>query len=119
MNEMRIYIAGPYQARDCTMHGAPLMTQRNVDRAIRAFHRLKREGHEPFVPHLSHYIHIHASCPEDYGEWWYGYDLTFLDHWAEAIYMLNGFSDSKGARLELKRAMENGLEIMFEGGRDD
>jgi len=116
---MRIYISGPYHARDCTEPEVPLMVQRNVAKAIRAFHRLKEEGHEPFVPHLSHYIRAHPSCPEEYGEWWYEYNLSFLDHWAEAIYMLNGFSDSKGARLELKRALDNGLAIFFDDGRGD
>jgi hypothetical protein len=111
---MRIYIAGPYCAKDCSLHGAVRITQMNVDHAISAFHKLKALGHTPFVPHLSHYLHIHPSCPEDYAEWWYEYDYSFLDNWAEAIFMLKGWENSKGSCMELKRARGLGLTVFFE-----
>ncbi len=111
---MRVYIAGPYMPKDCTLHDAARQAQINVDRAIAAFHKLKAEGHEPFVPHLSHYVHL--AGPEDYLEWWYRYDLTFLDHWAEAVYMLDGWEKSKGSCLELERAKRNGLKVIYQSG---
>jgi len=86
------------------------MAQRNVDRAIEIFHQLKARGHYPFVPHLSHYLHIHPSCPDDYGVWWYEFDLTFLDDWADALFFI---SPSHGATMELERAKKNELKIFY------
>lgn len=76
------------------------------------FHHLKALGHEPFVPHLSHYLHING--PVDYGDFWLEYDLTFLDRWAEAIYMLEGWENSKGSVKEHERALLMGLPIYYE-----
>jgi len=109
---MRIYIAGPYCPVDCDLHDAARIADRNVKKAISKFHELRALGHEPFVPHLSHYIHIQA--PEDYGYWWVEYDMTFLEHWAEAIYMLKGWDDSKGSCQELNRAIELKLKVIYE-----
>ena len=111
---MKVYIAGPYSPRDTTLHGASQVAQRNVDRAIEAFHRLKKLGHIPFVPHLTHYIHIHPSSKEDYYTWWYKYDFSFLTDWADAIYLLDGWEDSEGSKMEWKLAGELGLTIMFQ-----
>ncbi len=114
---MRVYIAGPYAPKDCSLHDAARIAQMNVNMAINAFHYLKAQGHEPFVPHLSHYIHLRGNT--DYAGWWYGYDLTFLEHWAEAIYMLKGWEKSQGAVLELKRAGQLGLIVMYQEGAWD
>jgi hypothetical protein len=110
----RIYIAGPYQPKGCTLHDAARQAQRNVDLAIAAANQLIREGHFVFVPHLSHFIHCHASCQNDYCDWWYKEDNTFLDYWATAIYMLKDWEKSDGAKKELNRAKNLGLKIMFE-----
>jgi hypothetical protein len=113
----RIYIAGKYVPKDCTIHDASRLAQQNVDKAIKAFHQLKAQGYEPFVPHLSHYLHIQGDS--DYGDWWYSYDRTFLDHWAEAIYMLDGWEESKGSVMELERAKELGLTIVYQIKEND
>lgn len=110
---MRLYIAGPYKAQSTNQHTIPQETQRNVDRAIYAFHLLKDLGHTPFVPHLSHYVHIHPTCTEDYGAYWYDYDLTFLDCWAEGICMLPGWEQSKGSCAELQRARQLNLKLFY------
>lgn len=111
----RIYIAGPYLPKDCTLHDASRIAQHNTDKAIEVANKLIEQGHFIFVPHLSHYIHTHYSCKKDYNGWWYTEDLTFLEHWATAIYMLKGWESSYGSTLELKRANELGLKIMYEG----
>jgi hypothetical protein len=108
----RIYIAGAYLPKDCSLHDAARQAQKNVNNAIAAFHELKAKGYEPFVPHLSHYLHLQG--PEDYGEWWYEYDFTFIDHWAEGIYMLRGWERSKGAKMELERAKALGLVVLYQ-----
>ena len=108
----RIYIAGPYCPRDVSLHDASRVANANVRRAIEKFHELKARGFEPFVPHLSHFLHLEG--PADYGNWWVEYDFSFLEHWAEAIYMLSGWETSPGSNRELSRARELGLEIIFE-----
>lgn len=113
MEKLRIYIAGPYCPTNCTMHQAAQQAQRNVDKAIEIGNRLIEKGHYVFVPHLSHYIHIHPSCIKDYGEWWYEEDNTFLKHWATALYYI---SSSKGADVELVLAKKLGLKIFYNLG---
>lgn len=108
----RIYIAGPYCPRNVPFHDAARIANQNVRRAIEKFHELKSKGHEPFVPHLSHFIHIEGDY--DYGDWWTDYDMTFLEHWAEAIYMLKGWKQSPGANREYERAIHLGLKIIME-----
>jgi len=107
---MKIYIAGPYCPKNTSLHNAARLAQRNVDKAIEVFHQLKALGHYPFVPHLSHYLHIHPSCPEDYGNWWYEFDLTFLDDWAEGFFFI---APSYGASMELDRAKRLRLKIFY------
>ena len=105
---MRIYIAGPYAPTDTTLHNASRKAQQNVDKAIEVANALIEKGHYVFVPHLSHYIHIHYSCKRDYHEWWYKEDNTFLEHWAEALFFIG---ESKGANQELELARKKGLVI--------
>jgi len=106
----RIYIAGPYCPRGCSTHDAARLAQRNVDKAIEVANALIEKGHYVFVPHLSHYIHIHYSCREDYGEWWYKEDNTFLTNWANAFFYIGS---SKGADSELELAKNLGLKIFY------
>ena len=112
----RIYIAGPYLPKNCTLHDASRIAQHNTNRAITTANMLIEKGHFVFVPHLSHYIHTHYSCNRDYNGWWYEEDMTFLNYWATAIYMINGWEDSYGAKKEYQRAKELGLKILFDEG---
>lgn len=108
---LRIYIAGPYCPTNCSLHQAAQQAQRNVDKAIAIGNRLIEKGHFVFIPHLSHYIHIHPSCLKDYADWWYDEDNTFLEYWANAFFYI---SSSKGADKELKLAKIKGLKIFTE-----
>jgi len=107
---LRIYIAGPLTPRNCSLHDAPRIAQRNVDKAIEIANALIEKGHYVFVPHLSYYIHIHRSCKRDYGEWWYEQDFTFLKYWANALFYIG---PSKGADMELELARKLGLKIFY------
>src|SRR5688572_14477432 len=67
---MRIYVAGPYTAP------TPAAVEANVARAIDAGLALARAGHEPFIPHLAHYLELRAQAT---GEglpyaWYLAYD---------------------------------------------
>jgi len=108
VTKMRIYIAGPYCPKNCSLHDAARIAQVNVDKAIEVANKLIEKGHFVFVPHLSHFIHIHYSCKRDYGKWWYEEDNTFLTHWAEAIFFIGS---SRGADAELELATKLGLKI--------
>jgi hypothetical protein len=108
MKPLRIYVAGPYNPVGCDTHGAAKQAQANVDRVIEAANIIHDKGHYAFVPHLSHYLHIHYSCKKDRGVWYYDYDNTFLDLWANAFLLL---AHSFGADEELRRFKErNAIE---------
>lgn len=105
---LRIFVAGPYCAYDSTIHDAPRVMQHNVDKAIIVGNLLIERGHYVFVPHLNHYLHIHGSCFRDRGLWYNRFDMTYLDLWANALFML---APSPGADAELSRAIKNGYQI--------
>jgi hypothetical protein len=91
----RIYIAGPYS-------GNPLP---NVRRAMDAWHALADAGFVPFIPHLTHYLHLHRQRPyED----WLAHDLAWLST-CNAVLRLPG--PSPGADLECVRAVELAIPI--------
>jgi len=110
----RIYIAGPYCPLGTTLHDAPRVANHNVQRAIEVFHLLRSMGYMPFVPHLSHYLHIEG--PEDYEGYWLDYDMTILERWAEAIFMLEGWENSAGSKMEHDKAIDLGIQIIYENG---
>jgi len=109
---MRIYVAGKYTPQTKDIHTAAQEAAHNVHKAIEVAIELIKKGHFPFVPHLSHYIHIDPSCKEDFGNtFYYDYDNSFLYHWAEALFYIE---TSHGADAELALAQKLGLRIFFE-----
>ncbi|MHA1280806.1 MAG: hypothetical protein ACTSQ8_26965 [Candidatus Helarchaeota archaeon] len=107
---LRIYVAGPYSPKSDNKHTCIQEVAHNVDRAVRIGLILISKGHYPFIPHLTHYIHTNPFCKTDLGSWYYEYDLTFLYHWAEALYYI---APSKGADRELEIAKKLGLKIFY------
>jgi len=108
---MRIYVAGPYSPTIAkTKHDASRVTQHNTDKAIEIGNALIEKGHFVYIPHLSHYVHIHHSCKRDYHEWWYEQDNTFIYNWADALFYI---SPSKGADAELELAKKLGFKIYY------
>lgn len=108
IKKLKIYVAGPYSPKDCSLHDASRIAQKNVDTAIKIANELMAKGHYVFVPHLTHYLHIHESCKVNDVHFWYELDNTFLKEWANAFYYI---SPSFGADQELKIAEEKGLII--------
>jgi hypothetical protein len=109
MNPLRIYIAGPYTPRNCSLHDAARQAQKNVDLAIDIANKLIELGCFIFVPHLSHYIHLKQNIPID-PNWWYIEDNSFIEHWATALFYIKS---SKGADAELELAKKIGLKIFY------
>lgn len=102
---MKIYIAGPYSADSAKAR------HENVIRAIDAGLALWKNGHSPYIPHLTHYVDQRARIAkipmawEDYIEW----DKA----WLEACDAVLFIGSSKGAEIELDVARKMGKEIFF------
>jgi len=107
---MRIYIAGPYTPKSKDPHKAVKEAHSNVDRAIRVAIKLIEKGHYPFIPHLTHYIHVHPECKDLGSKFYYQYNLSFLQYWAEALFFI---APSKGANMEKDLAEKLGLPIYY------
>lgn len=100
---MRIYVAGPYSA--------PSERERemNTRRAIEAGLALFKLGHTPFIPHLTHYVDLHAHRTGVVMTWddYIRLDLEWLDLCDALLYL----GPSKGADLELQHALKRGKRV--------
>ena len=63
MNRLKIYIAGPYTPKGADIHDAARIAHKNAHRAIRAGISVIEKGHVPFIPHLTHFIHLETDNP--------------------------------------------------------
>jgi leucyl-tRNA synthetase len=99
---MKIYVAGPYSAKDARC------VQMNVNKAISIGCQLMRKGWTPFIPHLSHYIWTHPGGDFEYKKWT-EMDFEWLDV-CDAFYLID---HSPGADAELERAKELKLKIYY------
>lgn len=99
---LRVYIAGPYTRGDVGY---------NVHNAIVAGNILLQAGHLPYVPHLSHFMHLQK--PQSY-ETWMELDRVWLLQ-CQALLRLPG--DSPGADKEWATAMHSGIPC-FAGMED-
>lgn len=97
---MRVYIASAYTRGDVAI---------NVRNAILAADELIKRGHTPFIPHLTHFWHL--VSPKEV-EFWYEYDNSFIDHWAEALLRLDNMSN--GADNEFMRAKRLGIPVYLD-----
>ena len=96
---MRIYIASAYTKGDVAI---------NVRNVILMADELVKLGHIPYIPHLTHFWHL--LSPKGV-EFWYGYDLSFLEYWAEALLRLPNESD--GADNEVRVAKYLNIPIYY------
>ena len=106
MKALKIYIAGKYTPDTDDKHEASRGAHQNTQKAIMAGLELIRRGHYPYIPHLTHFIHLEqdGSIPKEY---WYQLDFQFLPHCDAFLYL----SKSNGADKELEKAKELGLTI--------
>ena len=104
--KMLVYIAGKYSAN------TKEEIQSNVDLAIRYGNIVIDLGHIVYIPHLSHYVD--AMEKRDI-EFWYEFDLPILKR-CDAILMIPGWENSKGAKKELAKAKEWKMEVYMNLG---
>ena len=93
---VRIYVAGPYTKGDVAV---------NVAKAIEAADVLLGRGYYPFLPHLTHFWHIHL--PREYADW-LRLDNAFIPA-CDAVLRLPG--ESGGADGEVALAKSLGLPV--------
>ena len=99
-----VYVAGPYSAASRTERDG------NIARADEAGRELLSRGYIPFVPHK-----MTANWEDDdrFGEGdFMQMDLEWLAR-CDAILMVAGWKDSKGARIERAWAEGHGLPIWY------
>ncbi len=92
----KVYVAGPYTNGDVA---------RNVSLAVQAGAFLLNAGFAPYVPHLSHFMHMHWQQPY---ETWMRLDFEWVKS-CDALLRLPG--ESSGADREVQLATELGLPI--------
>ena len=99
-DRMRIYIAAPYTKGD---------TGENLNRVFKIADLLVSLGHDSYIPHLSHFWHIVTLRKYQF---WIRYDETFIEHWAEAVFRIEG--ESEGADSEVKLAKDMGIPVYYQ-----
>lgn len=92
----RVYVCGPYTLGDVAD---------NVRVAIETAHILMNAGCAPYVPHLTHFWHIHR--PRQYEEW-IALDLEWL-RLCDVVVRIPG--QSRGADLECAEAARLGIPV--------
>lgn len=95
----RVYVAGPYTHGDVAV---------NVRNAMEAGLAIIKAGHAPYIPHLSHFLHLQE--PQPY-ETWTEMDLAWVDA-CDFFFRLPGHSP--GAEAEEIHAAYRGLEIYYD-----
>jgi hypothetical protein len=106
MKRLKIYVAGPYTPANCSLHDAAKIAHENTKLAINVGVEIIKKGHIPFIPHLTHFMHLESEKPLP-KEFYYAYDIEWLKN-CDALYYIGR---SPGADRELIWAEQNGLKI--------
>lgn len=96
--KIRVYVSGPYTKGDQVI---------NVRNAVLASDRLFTDGYFPYCPHLTHLWHTIAPRPwQD----WMNLDLEWI---AACDCLLRLPGESKGADMEIAKAIELGIPVYY------
>lgn len=106
MIPLKIYVAAPYTPDTCDIHDAARIAHKNTLTAIRIGIELIKKGHYPFIPHLSHFIHLESDEPLS-RDYYCGADYVWLECCDALFYV----ASSKGADAELNFAIGRGMLI--------
>lgn len=103
-----VYISGKYT-------GTPSETLKYIEDAEIASVELMRLGWGTLTPHKNagSYEKYEAANPNLTYDWFISMDLEMLRR-CDAIFMLSNWTDSKGAKIELKFAKEMGIPVYYE-----
>jgi len=100
-----VYIAGPYRA------DTEEQIQQNIEHAKHAAIRLIKMGYAVHCPHMNTAgMHTDSEITVDD---WMSQSLSILDK-MDAIYMLRGWANSEGAKMEGQFAHDNHIEVWYE-----
>lgn len=101
---MRIFISGPYSGK------TPEEVHLNVCRALDAAQKLIGKGHCPFIPHLTHFLHLYLLTRHgqsfDYETW-----MELDEAWLRCCAAILHLGTSPGADRELAMARALGLVV--------
>ena len=105
---MLVYVAGPLTAPSVTEQ------ERNVERAMAVAHDVMQRGHQPIVPHLSHYMDLSWLLLGDTVpyETWIAWALALLERCDCLLYI----GSSPGADRELTHAIQRGIPVYGSAG---
>ena len=98
-----IFVSGPYRAK------TEWELVENIRRAEAAAIKLWQSGFAAICPHLNT-AHFGGLCDDQV---WLEGDLEILRR-CDAIFMLRGWENSEGARMEKRTAEKCGLEIHYQ-----
>jgi hypothetical protein len=109
---LKIYIAGPYTPKNASMHDAAKIAHENTVNAINFGIEVIEKGHLPYIPHLSHFMHLYGKKTLSY-RYYTEADIEWLHNCDAILYYGNKIGLSKGADNELKIAIDSGKRVFF------
>lgn len=103
----RVYIAGAYSANDA------ISVLNNMRTGMRMGARVLVAGFAPFVPWLDYHFTLMQRNGEKVSlQDYYDYSMAWLEA-SDVVFALPSCRHSKGAKAEIKRAMELGIPIVY------
>lgn len=109
---LKIYVAGPYTPKNASAHDAARIAHENTVNAIDYGVDVINRGHLPYIPHLSHFIHLYGKETLSY-EYYTTADIEWLKDCDAILYYHPKIGDSRGADNELKIAIDSGKIVFF------
>ncbi len=107
-----IYIAGPYTPYNSDPHSAARIAHENTIKALNIGIDVADKGHIPYIPHLSHFIHLYGKKELPY-EYYTKTDISWLEKCDAILFYDHKIGKSKGADKELAFAIDTGKMIFF------
>ena len=98
--------------KNASAHDAARIAHENTVNAIDYGVDVINRGHLPYIPHLSHFIHLYGKETLSY-EYYTKADIEWLKDCDAILYYNPKIGDSKGADNELKIAIDSGKTVFF------